>query len=257
MSFYKDFNKDAKDLLTKNYSDAGKWKVESKFKGGKDSLFINPQATNNGATLDIEYQPSSCAAKVKVAVNPAFEPKVTVTYEDKGHKLEVTSNKDLDYEVAYELKYEQLRVNEKLTPKAVESGVAFSVAPHCQVGAGITYGLKDGKLSWSAGVRYGDAGRLISVVTNALKTYSTGIVYPLTVGGRKLTAGAQVECGGKFSVLAGLETGCIVCPKSTVRVRVNNDLKWAFAHISKLPDNWKAAITVDAALKPGLTLTRE
>lgn len=257
MSFYKDFNKDVKDLLTKNYTDAGKWKVESKFKGAKDQLFINPQATNNGATLDVEYQTSACPTKVKLNVNPALDATVTVTYEDKGHKVEVSTNKDLAYEVAYELKYQQFRFNDKLTTKAVESGVAFSVAPHCQVGGGITYGLKDSKLSWSAGVRYSDAGRLVSVVTNQLKTYTTGLLVPFTVANRKVTAAAQVDCGSKFTATVGVETGCVFCPASTARVRVNNEGKWAFAHITKLPDNWKAAISIDAALKPGLTLTRE
>jgi hypothetical protein len=257
MSYYKDFNKDVKDLLTKNYTDAGKWKVESKFKGSKDKLFINPQATNNGASVDVEYQTSCCPAKLKVNVNPALEATVTATYEDKGHKVEVSTNKDLAYEVSYELKYNQLRINEKLTQKAVDSGLAFSVAPHCQIGAGLGYGLKDGKVSWTAGVRYSDAGRLVSVVTNQLKTYTTGLLFPFKIADRKVTAAAQVDCGSKFTATVGLETGCIICPSSTVRARVNNEGKWAFAHISKLPDNWKAAITVDANLKPGLTLTRE
>lgn len=259
MTFYKDFNKDVKDLLTKNFADAGKWKVESKFKGPKDTLFINPQATNNGANVDVEYAPSCCGAKVKVNVTPDSSFKLTTTYEDKGHKVEASYAKSGEWDVTYDGKIEKIAITEKVSAKAVESAVSYATCAKSNVGVSVSYPLtKDGALSWTAGARYADAGRLVSIVTDKLKTYTTGVALPVTILGGKSTVGAQFDCSkGSFGAQVGVETPCILFPKNTLKVRVNKDLKWAATYITKLPDSWKAALSFDAQLKPGLTLTRE
>lgn len=257
MSLFKDFNKDAKDLLSKNYSDAGKWKVESKFKGPKDVLYVNPQATNGGVSVDFEYASSAFPVKAKVNVTPALDAKVTATYDADGHKLEVVADKALEYEVSYEGKLGKVSLNDKLTKKGVDAGVAYAVASKCQVGAGVTYGF-NGSLAWTAGARYSDAGRLVAIVTSQLKSYSTSLLLPLSCCDRKTTVAAQVDCGsGKFAATVGAETACVLFPQNTLRVRVNNNLEWAVAYITKFSDNWKAAVTVDASLKPGVLITRE
>ena len=258
MTFYKDFNKDVKDLLTKNFSEEGKWKVETKFKGGKDTLFVNPQGTNAGLSVDVEYNPSCCGAKVKVNVAPKNALKLTASYEDKGHKVEVVTDKDLAYEVSYEGKVAGFALNDKLTGKEVDAGVSYGVAKHCQVGAGVTFGLKDSSLKWSAGARYADAGRLVTLQTFQLQKYLTGVYLPLTVLGKKATVGAQVDCGhNAFAVTAGLEIPCILFPNNNLRVRVTDKLAWAAAYIAKFPNSWKAAISVDSKLNPGITFTQE
>jgi len=258
MTYYKDFNKDIKDLLTKNYIDGGKWKIESKFKGPKDTLFINPQGGNSGVSADIEYNPSSCGAKLKLNVNPALAWKLTASFEEKGHKVEVVTDKDLSYEVSYDGKVAGFAISEKLTTKEIDSGIAYAVAKHCSVGAGATVSLKDNSLKWSAGARYSDAGRLFTVQTVQLQKYLTGVSLPLTVAGKKFTAAAQVECAkGTFGATVGIDHPCCLVPGAVARVRVTDKLAWAVAYLVKLPDNWKAAISIDASLKPGLTLTHE
>ena len=244
-------------MLTKNFQDAAKWKVESKFKGPKDTVYVNPQASNDGVNVDVEYNFSCCPTKLKLNVNPANKTKLTTTYEGFG-KLEASVTNDLDYEVSFEKKFGDIAVNDKLTKKAFEAGLAFAAAKFASVGAGIVYNLEKSALSWSAGVRYTQNGVIVDVVTNNLQTYTTGVQAQHDIAGKSVTVGAQVDCGNKgFKGTVAVETSCPLFPKNTARVRVDNNFKWALVYISKLSDNWKAAISVDASLKPGLLLTRE
>lgn len=256
MTFYKDFNKEPKDLLTKNYQDAAKWKVESKFKGGKDVVYVNPQATNDGVNVDVEYNLSSIPAKLKLNVNPNLKTKLTTTYEQFG-KVEVAVTESLDYEVNYENKFGDISVNDKLTKKAAEAGVSYAATKFWSVGAGIAYNLEKSVLKWSAGVRYAQKGVIVDVVTNDLQTYTTGVLYPVTVADRKISIASQVDCGKGFKASVGVESACILCGANSVRVRIDNNFKWGVAYIAKLSDNWKAAVSLDESLKPGLLLTRE
>lgn len=258
MTYYKDYSKDIKDLLTKNYIDGGKWKYESKVKAAKDVVTVNPQGSNSGLTADIEYVPSSCGAKVKLNVNPELAVKLTASYEEKGHKVEVVTDKSLNYEVSYDGKVAGVAISDKLTKTQLEAGVSVPVAKNCQIGAGATYGLKDGSLKWTAGARYAEAGRLVTLQTVQLQKYLTGLLLPVTVAGQKLTVAAQFECAkGSFAATAGLEVACPLVPKNALRVRLTDKLAYAAAYIIKLPDNLKAAISIDSSLKPGLTLTHE
>ncbi len=256
MTFFKDFNKEPKDLLTKNYQDAGKWKVESKFKGPKDTLFVNPQASNDGVNVDIEYNLASAPAKLKLNVNPDLKSKLTTTYESFG-KLEVAVTDAFDYEVSWENKFGDIAVNDKLTKKAFEAGVSVAAAKFCSVGAGIVYNLEKSALSWSAGVRYSQKGVIVDVVTSNLATYVTGLQTQQKVAGKDLTIAFQADCGKGFKGTAGVELACPLVPKNTLRIRADNNLKWALVYIAKLSDNWKAAVSVDDKFKPGLLLTRE
>ena len=258
MTFYKDFNKEPKDLLTKNFQDAGKWKVESKFKGPKDTLYVNPQASNDGVNVDVEYNLASVPANLKLNVNPELKSKLTTTYEAFG-KLEVAVTDAFDYEVSWENKFGDIAVNDKLTKEALEAGVAFSAAKGISVGAGIVYNLEKSALAWSAGARYSQKGVIVDVVTNALQKYTTGVQFQQNVAGQDMTVAFQADCGKDkgFKGTLAVETSCPVFAKNTVRVRVDNSFKWALVYITKLSDNWKAAVSVDAKLKPGLLLTLE
>lgn len=261
MTFYKDFNKDVDDLLTKNYA-VGEWKLESKFKGPKDTVFVNPQATGKGVTVDVEYN-CSCGAKTKLSVAPDLTLKAKGSYDVNGHKFEATTDSAFSgFEVTYDGKLAGVSINEKLKQEksglSYDGGFSYAVAKHCEVGAGVKYTFNDSKLKWTAGARYVNAGRLISFQTAALSTWTTGITAPLTVADKKVTVGAKVDCGkGKCDALVGLEMGCILNPNATARFRISNQLEWALGYIVKFPNSWKAAISVDSSLKPGVTLTQE
>ncbi|RNF05734.1 voltage-dependent anion-selective channel, partial [Trypanosoma conorhini] len=99
LTLYKDFHKDVNDMLTKSYSESEKWKVESKFKGPKDTLFVNPTATSDGKfSVDVEYAPSQCGAAVKATLQPYVRSAgLTVSYRYRGHKVEAVVRKCCDY----------------------------------------------------------------------------------------------------------------------------------------------------------------
>ena len=260
---YKDFNKDVKDLLTKNYMDAGKWKVEAKFKAGKDTLYVNPQAAMNKAgtdlTVDVHYNLGCCPVKTKTKVTPDGGVKPTITYEKDGHKVEVSATKAInDYEISYEGKFGNFAVHDKLTKNVAEGFVSTVVAPHCQAGGGISYNIGSGALSWTIGARYSNAGYLYNLVVKDLKTFVTGVGAPVTVAGQKVKVAAQFDCAHKsFKWVAGLELNCPMFPKNAARVRVNQDLKAAVAYIVPLTERVKAAISVNADMKPGVHFTLE
>ncbi|KEG09481.1 putative voltage-dependent anion-selective channel [Trypanosoma grayi] len=261
LTFYKDYNKDVKDMLTKSYSNAQKWKVECKYKGPKDTIFVNPTATSDGKfSTDVEFVPSQCGAKLKLTFIPdCCDLKGTATYELKDHKIEAVVNKKGDYEVSHECKVQnRFSSHAKLVKNNAEVGLGLSVARYCQVGCGAAYQL-DGKsgCDWTASCRYAEAGRVFAIRTDKLQSYTTSVMTPVPTCPHPVTVGAEVVCGRSkgWTGTLGVEAACVLFKKNSLKVRVNKDLEWAVAYIAKLADNWTAAVTLDKNLKPGVLLT--
>ncbi|RNF07368.1 putative voltage-dependent anion-selective channel [Trypanosoma rangeli] len=261
LTLYKDFNKDAKDMLTKNYTESRKWKLESKFKGPKDRLFVNPSATSDGKfSVDVEYVAGQCDLGVKATLHPDINNAgLKVTYPYKGHKVEASVKKNGEYEVSHEFVLGgHMSSHARLVKNAVEMSLVAAVASQCQVGCGVTYQL-DGKqgCEWTAAYRYAEAGRVVTVRTNKLRTYTASIVSPMPTVPHPVVVGAEVVCGhGQgWTGTLGLETACVLFKGNALKARVNKNKEWAVAYIAKLADNWTAAVTVDKNLKPGVLLT--
>jgi hypothetical protein len=83
---FRDFNKDVKELLIKNYSKPGNWSLESKLKGG--DIVVNPKADNKGVNVDVEFK-CPRGVDVKVNANGNGDIKPNVTYKKDGHKVEL------------------------------------------------------------------------------------------------------------------------------------------------------------------------
>lgn len=270
-ALYKDYNKATNDFLTKNYPAAGTWKVESKFKGPKDTFFVNPSATSDGKfAADIEYAPSSCGAALKLNVTPQGldNLKSTMTYNVQGHKIEAVVHKkagnEFDYEISHEttvMAGKKMSMNEKLNKKAITLGLGIDVAPNCQIGCGADYVLKDKKCNWSAGCRYASNGIEAAIRTMRLETYVTSASFPIKtkVNGNdiKINIAAETICGRGRGVDAtvGVESACPVYPTNVVKARVNKNCQWAVAYIAKLADNWTVAVSVDQNKKAGVLLS--
>lgn len=258
---YKDFDKDVKDLLNKQYGSA--WKIESKFKGPKDSVWINPMADSKGVTVDVEYDCSKTGLKLKASVNPELTVKPKVTYEVGGNKVEVSTQSDvrnLDYEVNYELKEKGFAASANLTKKAVKASAVVSVAHHCVVGADVTHDLS-GKnaLGYTLGSRYNAKGTILNASTSAFKSFSVGVYKGLNIANKNVTTGAIVTYPNP-KIQVGAEMPCLICPDQQVKFRINSDLQYAVAVIRKFGDNWKAALSWESTSKCcqfGLQLTRE
>lgn len=257
-TFYKDFNKEVKDLLTKNFQQVETWQIETKNKGPDATIFVNPQANNHGVSVDVEWNNKAAGVETKTRVDSKGNVKPKVTYKTGDHKVEASIDRALKYEVVYEGKFGKLAVNDKLTPSEAEAAFSFAVAPHCFVGASVAYNISKATLHWSAGTRWSNNGILFDVVTHDLKTYTTGLLAPLTVAGKKITFAGQVACTkGEAHEKVGVELPCILFAGNTLKAHVDSSFKYALTYIAKLPGGWKSALTVDSSLKYGVLFQRE
>lgn len=259
VTLFKDFHKETSDLLSKYYLGGGKWKVESKLKAGKDTVFINPTATNDGVSADVEYKASTQPVALKANVTPSGIKKVTVTYEQGIHKVEVASDIKGDApEITYEQKNSKFTVSDKINKKAAEAFASFKATDFLTVGAGVSYAYASKAIGYQVRARFAQKGLIADVATD-LKTISTGVSYPLVIANKKVATAAEVvypleKKDIKFVV--GAETGCMVFPKNSLRVKVDNKLNASVAYIAKLP-GWTAAISTTQDLKFGLNLVLE
>jgi len=265
---FKDLEKEASDQLTKQFigKDGTTWKVESKYKGAWDTLFINPQADGRGVTVDVEYNVKAANLKTKTNVSTALVIKPKVTIENGAHKVEVSTKgdvRDFDYEATYELKEKTFAANVKVTPKAAEGFATVSVAHHCVVGGGIDYDLTGGAkspLAWAAGARYNRPGTTASLITRNLQTFSVALRQKFDLFGKEAHAAALVaQSKSGLEYAFGLEHGCFLGTGSHLKFRINNKYAIGAAIVKDFGDGWKAALGWESTNldKFGLLLTRE
>jgi len=266
-ALFKDLDKETSDQLTKQFigKDGTTWRVESKYKGPWDTLFVNPQADGKGVTVDVEYNLKAANLKTKTNVSTALVIKPKVTFEDGGHKVEVSTKGDVrefDYEASYELKEKTFAANVKVTPKAAEGFATLSVAHHCLVGGGIDYDLTGSKnpLSWAAGARYNRPGTTASLITRNLTTFSVALRQKFDLLGKDAHAAALVsQSKNGLDYTIGLEHDCFLGTGSHLKFRINNKYALGAAIAKDFGDGWKAALGWESTNvdKFGLLLTRE
>jgi hypothetical protein len=270
---FKDFSKESKDLLTKNFPVPGSWKVEVKGKGGdREPILSQVNAIYSekvkGIDVDVDYNLKQFNLKTKTNVNAAGIIKPKVTYEPAvGHKVEATLNSlsvDSDFELAYEGEFAAgVAVHDKVTKKGGMIQAAYPLG-NVTVGASVAYAFQSGLINWAAGFRYADKNLTAGFSTTDLKTYNTHVFFPFTcpLTGCKLLSAAAVDCGhnkwsGAATVEAPLE--CLGLPKTSARVKLTNDLAATVSLITKVAQNWTAVVTVNVqnVTKFGVQLTRE
>jgi len=264
---FKDFDKEVKDLVQKRFGTA--WKIESKYKGGWDNLYINPQVDGKGMSVDVEYNCKDCGILTKTNVTPNLVVKPKVTLEQGPHKVEIGTTgdvRDLNYEAVYELKDKGYSAHSKVTQQAADFYGVLNVAHHCLVGGGFEYDLSGkGDITWAAGTRYNMPGAIVHLTTKQAKVFNVGVLHKFNLMGRASTAALQVMHTGamtahsKTDVTAALETPCQFIKGNTMKFRVNSNLDWAVAVIRDFPDGWKAALSYEHGPKfqVGLQLIRE
>ncbi|CAD2212777.1 hypothetical protein, conserved [Angomonas deanei] len=275
-SLFKDYNKASKDILNKNHSAAGKWKLESKHKCAPNSVVINPSATNNDISCDIEYV-HPCGGAVKVMVSPQGYDnyKNTFTYEKNGHKVESVMHLQENGKVLMELSHQtsvlfhkRASINEKISRHNVELGLGVDVAPQCQVGCGATYNFLKKDCNWNIGCRYFNQKSKCecAITTNRLKTYTTSMSGPLHVtvplecfkkgNAATMMLAMETVCGKDvpFVATVGVETKCPLHPENIIKAKINNAKKWTLSYVTT-GGHWSAAVSIDNSLKPGVVFT--
>lgn len=256
MPFFKNYCKDSKDLLTGNYSVGGAWKVESKFKGPDGVLYVNPSASAAGISADLEFNFAPFKTKTTVTDKGAITPKVI--FDDGANKVEASITQDLKYSVVYEGKFGPIMVQDTVAAGVADFYLSYSLGP-ISVGGGAAYNFEKSSLkSWSAGAFFADGGIFAAVTTDALASYNAGAVFPVDLGGQKVSLAANATFGSALAWQVGAEAGCFLCPAGKFRVKVDQALKLHFAWFAKLSDNWKFAFGAEPLDKKfGFTFTRE
>lgn len=255
---FKDFNKDVKDLLTKNHVALGEWKLESKFKGPDAQLYINPQVVKGHMTVDLEFGMKEHGAKAKVSVGQSkLLEQAVVTWEKQGHKVEATTKGEL----TYELQRGQFAMLDKLTKSRLEAAASWQCCSPAVLGASAAYDYQSNALAaYAVGFRYVQAPYTVNVTADLKeKKFTTGAVIPI----EKVKTAIQADCkvSGEATVTAGAQFTCPFGNVITVKATKlpNHAVEASVNILRKFADGWKAALTLTTKdyKKIGVYVVRE
>ncbi|CAC9437956.1 putative voltage-dependent anion-selective channel [Leishmania infantum JPCM5] len=274
-TLFKDYNKGTTDLLTKNFSSCGEWKVESKGKAPRGAYALTTTSNTHGSVnVDIEGLTDSGAyyGKLTFASRDLTDVKVTVRAEDfDNHRVEaIIGHKgpalcDISVEVNHQtmrpIAGGRLSINDKFTQKAVELALSMATVDGVQVGCGTKYDLKSQTIDWTAACRLeAKNGLVLTAQTNRLLDLTASMVskaplhpkFQPCVAATMTTNPQSMTWDGSMAV----EWGCQVILGNTAKVRVNKNLDWIASYIANLRGGWTLVLSIDKTMKAGLTLTR-
>jgi len=246
---YKDFSKDASDLLSKLYGESGLVIIESKVKGADNEVFINPGFDKAGAKVDVQYNVKKYGLKTKATIaQKTWMPDVTVTYETGPHSIEAAQGKQ---QLTYEYKAGAFAVQDRVTPKEVAASVAWECCKPAVIGAAAQFDLSTSTLTEiGAGFAYNSALGQVSIQATRAKgtmLYDTAVLAPIKVDFlKRWKIALTARCThGSARVVAGTEFECPIT-KSTVRAKIDNTFVVTLAIIRKFANNWQGAVSIDS-----------
>ncbi|KPI84982.1 putative voltage-dependent anion-selective channel [Leptomonas seymouri] len=274
-ALYKDFAKDSKDLLTKNFSAPGDWKIENKAKAPKGSYAIGTNSNVRGdVSIDVEglTADGACYGKLTLTPKELQDVKATLRVENwQGQRVEgIVSQKgqplknvtvEVNHETVKPLMNGRLRLNDKVTEKAVELGLSLAAMDGVQVGCGATYDFKSHHSSWSVACRaVTKANTTVTLQTDALRSLNAGVFATLPLHSKfqpRVAANVSFDIpSNTWDGAVGAEWGCRVILGNTAKARVNAKLEWMVSYVAALKDGWALTLSFDRQMKAGVTLTR-
>lgn len=283
---YKDFSKKSSDVVNKNFTKAGLWKLESKYKSAPGTINVKPlviytadtanKVRASNMTSEVEYV-ADCGATIKAVLTPDImnNMKASLAYSTRtGHKMDVMLHNE-NGALKYEINHSKTGLNlgsllpvssngvmtisthEKLTHNALDMGVSMRVAPHCEIGMGGRYDMTAMKrpmntcpVNWSMGCHYQLGLYDMAIRANALKTYTTNVSTPITYNWRNtkqhVIVSGEVECGPAMK-----ETGCraVVAFDATCPFLTGNRL------VARIDRNMKWAVTYMTRMADSWTMS--
>lgn len=246
---FKDFSKEASDLLSKNYAEVGSILIENKVKGPDATVFVAPQLEKSGPKFDIQYNVKAYGLKTKVGISPkSVIPDATITYESGSHTLELAQSKK---QITYDFKSGVLAIQDRITPETVACSIAYEPFAAAAVGAGVSYDLKGSVLNEvSGGAVYACSAATVSIQVAHAKgklIYDTAVIAPLNLSFLKnLKLALTARCStGSAKVTAGAEFTCPITG-STIRAKVDNAKVATLSVIRKFGGGWTAAFSTDS-----------
>ena len=262
---YKDFGKEAKDLLTKQYEAAGSWKVETKGKNTVDrTIFINPKAANGGDKVwaDVEWNSKADNIKTKavVAANK-FAPEVTYEKGDNTVKVASTSlDKDAKVTVEAETKVNvaeksvALWSNYTTANKQSLMMASYQLNKSFMAGVSGTLAFANGFAlkSWSAGFRMNkafdgnnmvfaaaldDADKITASLFGPVNLKIADKTHKMTIAAQ---AAVKISDTSKPTWAVGTE---MPVQGHVLKLKMDQDLKLSLSQVFKLSNNVEAAVT--------------
>ncbi|KPA74951.1 putative mitochondrial voltage-dependent anion-selective channel [Leptomonas pyrrhocoris] len=274
-TLYKDYSKDTKDLLTKNFSAAGDWKIENKAKATKGNYAVGTASNARGdVTVDVEglTADGACYGKLSLTPKELHDIKASLRAENyRGNKVEAiltkkgASLKDFSFEVNHEtlqpLANGRLRVNDKVTDKAVELGLSIAAVDGVQLGCGATYNFKAQTCNWSAACRAAaNKSTTVTLQTEALRNVEARVLTTAALHPRfqpRVAANVSYDVSSKvWDGALGAEWGCSVIAGNTSKARVNRKLEWMVSYVAALQGGWTLTLSLDKQMKAGVSLVR-
>lgn len=274
-TLYKDFEKDSKDLLTKNFNKSGEWKIENKAKAAKGTYAVGTTSNARGdVSVDIEglTADGACYGKLTVTPKELHDFKATVRAENlQGHKIEgILTQKgqsfpNFSFEVNHEtlkpLANGRLRMHDKVTEKALEMGLSIVAGNGVHLGCGAAYDFKAGSIGWTAGCRAAATkNTTVTVQTKALRDVSANVLTTAPLHPKfqpRVAANVSMDLqSNAWDGSLAAEWGCQVVLGNTAKARVNKNLEWMVSYIAALKGGWTLTLSFDKNLKAGVTLTR-
>lgn len=281
-TFYKDFGKASKDLLTKSVAE-GKlekgetgfpkpiWKIESKLKAKEKCVVVNPVADAKGITANVEW---TCCDALKGKINVASDIaawKPTLSYETSGRKVEVTAKNFTEYktaEVTYEDKQKVYSAIVKATAEKLNVEASAPVIDEVSVGASIEIPLSGEKKynfsKWSAGVLYApcktaNVGFSLNAL-DAVDVFGNADIPNFKLEDKPVSVGAvvTVQADKNFAAVIGASGKTPLCPcGSTWKLKADTYKNVSFTQIVDL-SGWKISWTFDVVKRAiGFTATLE
>ncbi len=283
---FKDFAKEAKDLLTKNTAEgkatkeqttaypAPLWKVESKLKPKVgDAVVVNPVGDAKGVSANIEFiVPQVDGFKGKIAVSGKYQDtKPTFTFENSGRKVEATVKsveKYKDYEASVEDKQKTYAALVKATPGKVEAELAAPIGNGISVGFGgeiATSPFAVSKYSFGAKYNVGKNANFSFVSAGAAASLTITAAFDIPqvkLEGKPISTAALIEFDRTKSALKwtlGVAGQVPACPLggSSWKAKIDNTFAVSLSHFIELA-GWKVATTYDVKQgAAGIIFTRE
>lgn len=262
---YKDFSKEAKDLLSKQYENAGSWKMETKGKNTVDrTIFMNPKAANGGDKVwaDVEWNSKADNIKTKTVVaQNKFAPEVT--YEKGNNKLKVASssvNKDAKVTVEVETKMDVAQKSVAIWSNYTTANkqsimmASFQLNNAFMAGASGTMAFANGFAlsNWSAGFRFNKAfdgkNMVFSATLDDADKVSASVFGPVNLKiadkTHKLDIAAQaavkISDTSKLTWAVGTE---VPVQGHVLKLKMDQDFKLALSQVFKLSNNVDATVS--------------
>ena len=247
---FKDFNKEVKDLFTKNFQDPGQWKLESKFKGPKDQLYINPQASNDRLSVDLQYssKKNDLSAAVRVDSNSSLGS-AKVVHEQNNRMTELawlpssSPSTTADIHLNYHFTHPVLSVQStSLLSDYLSSTVGLTCRVEERVLAGLSVnfdpfrsGLKDYTVALMFKERY-------TVTASPLSGYGLSFLHPLCAKANALVQ-LSLRRGNKVDGEVGVNfvSRCGGCGVAKVSIPA---LDVALNLAKPMSDGWLVAVTL-------------